>query len=203
MTITTEETTAQTQRLLASVFRGVFKNSSPGIADFTRFRLWQAGELIMTLFDSSRNRVCGARAAQHFPRARRCERWRIIALRRCRGEWKRGRARKRQGRSVNDACAPSRARRSDVGCRCGWCDLGGGLHRSNAAAAIRAMTEALAIREERGEPANVRITAVPNRFVTGEASALVHWLNEGDARPTLRPPRVFGARGRRTSHACR
>jgi len=46
----------------------------------------------------------------------------------------------------------------------------------------------------------IRVAAVPERFVAGEESALVHWLNGGDAKPTLTPPRPFeqGVRGRPT-----
>jgi NADH:ubiquinone oxidoreductase subunit F (NADH-binding) len=46
----------------------------------------------------------------------------------------------------------------------------------------------------------VRLAAAPSRYVTGEESALVHWLNGGDARPTSVPPRPFerGVAGRPT-----
>src|SRR5207302_11165747 len=33
----------------------------------------------------------------------------------------------------------------------------------------------------------------PHRYVAGEETALVHWLNGGDAKPTLTPPRPFEA----------
>ena len=47
---------------------------------------------------------------------------------------------------------------------------------------------------------SIRVAAVPERFVAGEESALVHWLNGGDAKPTLTPPRPFerGVGGRPT-----
>ena len=47
---------------------------------------------------------------------------------------------------------------------------------------------------------SIRIAAVPERFVAGEESALVHWLNGGDAKPTFTPPRPFekGVGGRPT-----
>ena len=46
----------------------------------------------------------------------------------------------------------------------------------------------------------VRIAAVPDGFVTGEETALVHHLNGGPALPTLTPPRPFerGVDGRPT-----
>ena len=41
---------------------------------------------------------------------------------------------------------------------------------------------------------------MPERFVAGEESALVHWLNGGEAKPTRTPPRPFerGVGGRPT-----
>ena len=40
----------------------------------------------------------------------------------------------------------------------------------------------------------------PNRYVSGEETALVNWLNGGDAKPTFVPPRPFerGVAGRPT-----
>lgn len=35
----------------------------------------------------------------------------------------------------------------------------------------------------------VRVVAAPDRYVAGEASAAVHHVNAGDARPTMTPPR--------------
>jgi NADH:ubiquinone oxidoreductase subunit F (NADH-binding) len=37
----------------------------------------------------------------------------------------------------------------------------------------------------------VTIHTVPERYTASEESALVHWLNGGDAKPTKTPPRVF------------
>ena len=37
----------------------------------------------------------------------------------------------------------------------------------------------------------MNIVAVPGGFVASEESALVHYLDAGDARPTSKPPRVF------------
>jgi NADH:ubiquinone oxidoreductase subunit F (NADH-binding) len=54
---------------------------------------------------------------------------------------------------------------------------------------------------ERGrETRGIALVAVPDRFVAGEESALVHWLNGGEAKPTFTPPRPFerGVRGRPT-----
>src|SRR4029079_17882337 len=46
----------------------------------------------------------------------------------------------------------------------------------------------------------VRVEAAPNRYVAGEESALVRWLNGFDAKPTFVPPRPFekGVGGRPT-----
>jgi NADH:ubiquinone oxidoreductase subunit F (NADH-binding) len=50
-----------------------------------------------------------------------------------------------------------------------------------------------------GEP-HVRLVGVPPRYVASEESALVHFVNSGDARPTSKPPRPFerGVDGRPT-----
>jgi NADH:ubiquinone oxidoreductase subunit F (NADH-binding) len=57
-----------------------------------------------------------------------------------------------------------------------------------------------ALRERPRETGGVRLASAPARFVTGEESALVHWLNGGPAKPTLTPPRPYerGVRGRPT-----
>jgi NADH:ubiquinone oxidoreductase subunit F (NADH-binding) len=46
----------------------------------------------------------------------------------------------------------------------------------------------------------VELCLTPTRYVVGEESALVHWLNGGDAKPTTTPPRPFerGVGGRPT-----
>ena len=46
----------------------------------------------------------------------------------------------------------------------------------------------------------VELRLTPTRYVVGEESALVHWLNGGDAKPTTTPPRPFerGVGGRPT-----
>jgi NADH:ubiquinone oxidoreductase subunit F (NADH-binding) len=61
-------------------------------------------------------------------------------------------------------------------------------HTAIAAAASRAA--------ERG--ARAEIVRVPDRFVTGEESAVVHWLNDGQATPTGRRPFERGVGGRPT-----
>ncbi len=68
----------------------------------------------------------------------------------------------------------------------------------SARSALRALSAALA---ERGRDARgIELVSVPDRFVAGEESALVHWLNGGDAKPTFTPPRPFerGVHGRPT-----
>ena len=54
---------------------------------------------------------------------------------------------------------------------------------------------------ERGRlPVRVRIVQAPDAYVAGEESAAIHYVNAGDARPTLTPPRPFesGIDGRPT-----
>jgi NADH:ubiquinone oxidoreductase subunit F (NADH-binding) len=55
-------------------------------------------------------------------------------------------------------------------------------------------------RSERADDVAVTVAGTPSRYVTGEESALVHWLNGGDAKPTTVPPRPFerGVGGRPT-----
>ncbi len=52
---------------------------------------------------------------------------------------------------------------------------------------------------DRREP-KLRVVGIPSRYVAGEESALVHFLNGGDAKPTSVPPRPFerGVHGRAT-----
>ncbi|MCU1449158.1 MAG: hypothetical protein JWP02_1328, partial [Acidimicrobiales bacterium] len=66
---------------------------------------------------------------------------------------------------------------------------------------LRAVHGALAERRAAGERMpDVRVAAIPHRYVAGEESALVRWLNGGDAKPTVVPPRPFeaGVAGRPT-----
>ena len=46
----------------------------------------------------------------------------------------------------------------------------------------------------------VRVEGTPSRYVAGEETALIHWLNGGEAKPTRVPPRPFerGVAGRPT-----
>jgi len=58
-----------------------------------------------------------------------------------------------------------------------------------------------AIREREGEfTLPVRLVEAPLGYVVGESSAAVHYINTGDARPTMAPPRTFeqGVGGRPT-----
>jgi NADH:ubiquinone oxidoreductase subunit F (NADH-binding) len=63
-----------------------------------------------------------------------------------------------------------------------------------------AMTVHAAMRQRTGDPVAVRLVELPARYVASEESALVNFLNTGEARPTDRPPRPFerGVRGRPT-----
>src|SRR6266511_2549752 len=69
-----------------------------------------------------------------------------------------------------------------------------------ATAALGAVSRALAERQHAEAAPPVRIAAVPSRYVAGEETALVHWLNGGPATPTSTPPRPFqrGVEGRPT-----
>ncbi|HET7489787.1 MAG TPA: NADH-ubiquinone oxidoreductase-F iron-sulfur binding region domain-containing protein [Acidimicrobiales bacterium] len=70
-------------------------------------------------------------------------------------------------------------------------------HTADAVAGLRR-----ALAERAGELAGVevRLGATPPRYVAGEESALVHWVNGGPAKPTAVPPRPFekGVDGRPT-----
>lgn len=71
-------------------------------------------------------------------------------------------------------------------------DRTGAAHSLNRALAER--------REARIDPVEPRVCLGPPRYVGGEESALVHWLNGGPIRPTTVPPRPFerGVDGRPT-----
>ncbi|SEM04220.1 NADH-ubiquinone oxidoreductase-F iron-sulfur binding region domain-containing protein [Streptacidiphilus jiangxiensis] len=57
---------------------------------------------------------------------------------------------------------------------------------------VRALRGALAERVRlRLDPVPVQLHELPHHYVSSEESALVHWLNGGDARPTATPPRPF------------
>jgi NADH:ubiquinone oxidoreductase subunit F (NADH-binding) len=68
----------------------------------------------------------------------------------------------------------------------------------NHRAARRALERALV---ERGRTrVRARLVSAPDAFVAGEETAAVHYINDGDARPTSKPPRPFerGIGGRPT-----
>jgi len=79
-----------------------------------------------------------------------------------------------------------------------------GARKAIIALSRRASTSAAqltrALAERPGPAQAIRIAGVPDRFVAGEESALVHWLNGGPAKPTFTPPRPFerGVDGRPT-----
>jgi NADH:ubiquinone oxidoreductase subunit F (NADH-binding) len=61
-----------------------------------------------------------------------------------------------------------------------------------AIAALDAVRTALAERlQARADRVTFRLHATPSHYVTGEESALVHWLNGGPAKPLFVPPRPF------------
>ena len=70
------------------------------------------------------------------------------------------------------------------------------VRRGSPAAA--AVARALGERPRHG--VEVQLQQLPDRYVASEESALVHWLNGGDAKPTFTPPRPFekGVRNRPT-----
>jgi NADH:ubiquinone oxidoreductase subunit F (NADH-binding) len=63
------------------------------------------------------------------------------------------------------------------------------------------LERAIAEREACGyDSVPIRVVGAPNRYVSGEETALVSWLNGGDAKPAFVPPRPFekGVAGRPT-----
>ncbi len=72
------------------------------------------------------------------------------------------------------------------------------IDRTNAAAHAsikRAVAERAA---QRDGGVAIEVAAPPPRYVAGESSALVQWLNDGPAKPTSSPPRQRGVAGRPT-----
>ena len=69
-----------------------------------------------------------------------------------------------------------------------------------ATTALRQVQRAVAERAGERRAAPIRVEATPPRYLAGEESALIHWLNGGPAKPTLVPPRPFekGVNGRPT-----
>ncbi len=73
-----------------------------------------------------------------------------------------------------------------------------GRHASGLAAAV---ARAVAEREKAGlDHVPMRVVAVPPRYVAGEETALIGWIDGGAARPSFTPPRPFerGVGGRPT-----
>jgi NADH:ubiquinone oxidoreductase subunit F (NADH-binding) len=70
----------------------------------------------------------------------------------------------------------------------------------DAASARASMQAAIEERARAGGRERFELVDVPERFVAGEESALVNWLNGGPAKPAFVPPRPFerGVRGRPT-----
>ncbi|MCW2570046.1 MAG: hypothetical protein JWO88_104 [Frankiales bacterium] len=70
------------------------------------------------------------------------------------------------------------------------------IHRGSPA--LPALRHALA--ERRSDSPQIRLHKLPARYVASEESAVVHFLNGGDAKPTFTPPRPFeqGVGGRPT-----
>ena len=68
----------------------------------------------------------------------------------------------------------------------------------NAASAHGSMAAAIAERARAKQ--EIELVAIPERFVAGEETALVQWLNGGPAKPAFTPPRPYekGVRGRPT-----
>jgi NADH:ubiquinone oxidoreductase subunit F (NADH-binding) len=71
--------------------------------------------------------------------------------------------------------------------------LGEGAHES-----LAGIEGALAVRD--GDPVSFKFALGPDRYVAGEESAVIHFLNGGQAKPTLVPPRPYerGYQGRPT-----
>ena len=69
-----------------------------------------------------------------------------------------------------------------------------------AASAHASVAAAIAERERAGERTRFELVTPPERFVAGEETALVQWLNGGPAKPAFVPPRPFerGVDGRPT-----
>ncbi|MCQ4040876.1 NADH-ubiquinone oxidoreductase-F iron-sulfur binding region domain-containing protein [Streptantibioticus rubrisoli] len=57
---------------------------------------------------------------------------------------------------------------------------------------IRQLAEAVQQRRQRGiDPVPTQVHALPHHYVSSEETSLVSWLNGGDARPAVTPPRPF------------
>jgi NADH:ubiquinone oxidoreductase subunit F (NADH-binding) len=56
---------------------------------------------------------------------------------------------------------------------------------------VRALGRALEERAGVPDAVALRVALTPDRYVAGEETALVNWLNGGEAKPTFTPPRPF------------
>jgi NADH:ubiquinone oxidoreductase subunit F (NADH-binding) len=74
------------------------------------------------------------------------------------------------------------------------------LYVGSAHVAARSSLEAAVAARGRSLTVPISIFAAPDRYIAGEESAAVHFVNDGDARPTTTPPRPFesGVAGRPT-----
>lgn len=74
------------------------------------------------------------------------------------------------------------------------------LYVGSAHVAARRSLEAAMAARARSLTVPVSIFVAPDRYIAGEESAAVHFVNDGDARPTTTPPRPFesGVAGRPT-----
>jgi NADH:ubiquinone oxidoreductase subunit F (NADH-binding) len=66
-----------------------------------------------------------------------------------------------------------------------------GADHGHAIAALDRAVEERRVMRGRGEWIPVEIVEPPRSYIAGEESAAVHFVNEGDARPTSTPPRPF------------
>ena len=65
--------------------------------------------------------------------------------------------------------------------------------------AVPVVASALAERSSRGaDPLPIRLVCPPHRYLSGEESALVQWLNGEEARPSMGKPYAAGVQGRPT-----
>ncbi|HWS44836.1 MAG TPA: NADH-ubiquinone oxidoreductase-F iron-sulfur binding region domain-containing protein [Acidimicrobiia bacterium] len=84
---------------------------------------------------------------------------------------------------LDGAVAAANAIGADVVCVC--------VER-RAAPVVRALQHAIDERNRsRADGIELKLGATPSRYVAGEETALIHWLNGGDAKPTFTPPRPF------------
>lgn len=70
-------------------------------------------------------------------------------------------------------------------------------HRVVVESVYRALAERTG---HHADPIEIRVALAPSRYVAGEETALIHWLEGGEAKPTTTPPRPFerGVGGRPT-----